>query len=257
MAVLIGTSGWQYRHWRDRFYPAKLAQKRWLEHYAERFDTVESNAAFYMLPKQETFSDWARRTPRDFVMAVKVNRYITHIKRLRDIDEPARRFTEHVRFLGAKLGPVLIQLPPNLRANLEGLAATIECLGSGIRIAVEFRHDSWFTDEARDLLVERGVALCLADRHSAPVTPLWRTTDWTYLRLHEGRAAPHPCYGRSSLRTWAERLREQWGQTADVYVYFNNDGRACALRDARIFAREAERAGLVPSKVPAEVVPVG
>jgi uncharacterized protein YecE (DUF72 family) len=257
VAVLIGTSGWQYKHWKDRFYPARLPQKKWLEHYADRFDTVESNAAFYMLPKPQTFEDWARRTPDSFVMAVKVNRYITHIRRLRDAEEPAKRFTDHVKCLGPKLGPVLVQLPPSLRANFDALASTLDSLGRDVRIAVEFRHASWFTEEARELLTRRGAALCMADRRSAPITPLWRTADWTYLRFHEGRASPHPCYGRTSLKTWAERLAAQWGRNSDVFVYFNNDGQGCALRDARSFAREVERVGLPASRVPREVVAVG
>ena len=173
MTVLIGTSGWMYRDWRERFYPKGVPQRVWLEHYAERFVTVESNNAFYMLPKPETFKSWAERTPDDFVMAVKVNRYITHIRRLRDCAEPAARFLEHCRHLGSKLGPILLQLPPNLKANLEDLGATLDALGPG-RVAVEFRHETWFTDETRAVLEERNVALCMADRDSRPISPTWR-----------------------------------------------------------------------------------
>ena len=255
--MLIGTSGWQYKHWRERFYPKGVAQSRWLEHYAERFQTVESNNAFYMLPKPETFKSWAERTPGDFCMAVKVSRYLTHIKRLREPAEPAARFLEHASHLGDKLGPVLLQLPPTLRADLAALDDTLERFGKSVSVAVEFRHETWFTPETRSLLEDHGAALCLADRWSRPVTPLWRTTDWTYLRFHEGKGAPHPCYGNSALRTWAERLSQCWGPDADVYVFFNNDGMGCALRDARVFARAVERAGMRPTRVPEETVPVG
>lgn len=255
--MLIGTSGWQYAHWRERFYPKGVAQKRWLEHYAERFQTVESNAAFYMLPKKETFANWAERTPEDFVMAVKVNRYITHIRRLRDVSEPTARFMEHARNLGDKLGPILLQLPPNLKADLDALDSTIEAMGRDARVAVEFRHQSWFTDECRAVLEQRQAALCLADRGSQPISPLWKTTPWTYLRFHEGNATPRPCYGRSALSTWVKRLAAKWGTDAEGYVYFNNDPEGCALRDARIFARDAERAGFAVTRIPPETIPVG
>ena len=257
MPVLIGTSGWMYRDWRHRFYPDGVAQKRWLEHYADRFDTVESNAAFYRLPERKTFEDWAQRTPRDFVWAVKMSRYLTHIRRLREPAEPVDRFLDRARGLGSKLGPVLLQLPPNLKADVDSLDETLRRLGKRVRVAVEFRHESWFTAETESLLGERGAALCLADRGSRPITPLWRTTDWGYLRLHEGSAAPHPCYGRAALQSWAERLAELWGRGAEIFVYFNNDTLGCALRDCRIFARAVERAGLESSRVPDEVVRAG
>jgi uncharacterized protein YecE (DUF72 family) len=255
--VLIGTSGWQYRDWRERFYPTGVPQRRWLEHYAERFRTVESNNAFYRLPAPETFEGWRARTPADFVMAVKVNRYITHIRRLRGAAQPVARFLEHARRLGPKLGPVLLQLPPNLKADIGSLAEVLGAFGEDVRVAVEFRHESWFSDETAELLAQRGAALCLADRHSGPVSATWRTADWGYLRFHEGAASPHPCYGRTALGSWARRVAEMWGPEADVFVYFNNDPGCCAVRDARAFARAAERVGLEPTRVPAEPVAVG
>jgi len=257
MPVLIGTSGWMYRDWRRRFYPDGVAQKRWLEHYAESFDTVESNSAFYRLPDKKTFEDWACRTPRDFVWAVKMSRYLTHIRRLRAPAEPVTRFLDHARGLGAKLGPVLLQLPPTLKADLDALDETLRRMGDRARVAVEFRHDSWFSDETEAVLRERRAALCLADRSSKPVTPLWRTTGWGYLRLHEGTASPHPCYGRAALATWAGRLAELWGPEADVFVYFNNDTRGCALANARSFASAVERSGLDPTRVPDRPVRAG
>jgi uncharacterized protein YecE (DUF72 family) len=250
MPVLIGTSGWQYDDWRGRFYPEGVAKKRWLEHYVEHFRTVESNNAFYRLPKPETFEDWAKRTPEDFVMAVKASRYLTHIKRLRDPAEPVARFQKHAAGLGSKLGPVLLQLPPTLKANLDALDETLECFDKSVRVAVEFRHESWFADETKSLLQRRRAALCLADRESKPVAPQWRTTDWGYLRFHIGAATPRPCYGRSALRTWANRLADTWGPNADIYVYFNNDHRCCAVRDARLFAAEVDKAALEPTRVP-------
>jgi uncharacterized protein YecE (DUF72 family) len=249
MTVWIGTSGWQYRDWRGRFYPPKLPVSGWLEAYAGAFATVESNAAFYRLPERRTFADWAARTPPDFVMAVKVSRYLTHIRRLREPAEAVARFVDRVAGLGDKVGPVLLQLPPQMRCDADRLDAALAEFPAELRVAVEFRHATWFVDEIRALLTERGAALCLADRRG-PLTPSWRTASWTYLRFHEGRAAPSPCYGRTALRTWAQRLADGWGPAADCFVYFNNDPRGCAPRDAARFARVVAAAGLDPTRVP-------
>jgi len=249
MTVWIGTSGWQYDHWRGPVYPRGLPQRTWLESYAARFATVESNNAFYRLPEKRIFEAWAERTPDDFVMAVKVSRYLTHIKRLRGPAEPVDRFVRRVRGLGLKLGPVLLQLPPQLACDRERLARTLDRFAPEFRVAVEFRHDSWFRDEIRDLLVDHGAALCLADRRGV-LGPLWRTADWTYLRLHGGRARPRPSYGDRALDAWADRLAAQWSPEEDCFVYFNNDHRAAAPRDAARFARRLRRAGLRPTRVP-------
>ena len=249
MGVLVGTSGWQYRHWRGLLYPDGLPQSRWLEYYAERFATVESNASFYRLPEASTFAAWAARTPPDFVMAVKASRYLTHIRRLRDPEEPVRRLLDRAGALGPKLGPILLQLPPDLKADPEALDRTLVCFPPEVRVAVEFRHPSWDTAEVRDLLAARRAALCLADSPHR-TTPFWRTADWTYLRLHEGRATPRPCYGRQALATWARRLAQAWEPDERIYVYFNNDPNGCAVRDARLFALAATRAGLHSTRVP-------
>lgn len=249
MTVWIGTSGWQYRDWRGRFYPPGMPVRTWLETYAARFATVESNNAFYRLPERRTFEEWAARTPDDFTMAVKVSRFLTHIKRLAEPDEPVARFLDRVAGLGSKLGPVLLQLPPQLRADTGRLQAALDQFPAEIRVAVEFRHASWFTDEVRQILTDRSVAICLADRRGA-LTPIWRTADWTYLRLHEGRSTPRPCYGRAALSSWAERLAGSWTADEDCFVYFNNDRWACAPRDAARFAGLARRAGLRPTRVP-------
>lgn len=250
MTVHIGTSGWHYDHWDGGFYPQGLPRRRWLEHYAARFGTVESNAAFYRLPKRETFASWAQQTPRDFIMAVKMSRYLTHIRRLRDPGEPVQRFLDMAAGLGTKLGPVLLQLPPNLKADPEGLGETLARLRPKVDVAVEFRHDSWFTDACLALLEEHGAALCLADRGSRPVAPVARTARWGYVRFHFGTGSPASCYGRSALESWAERVAGLWGPRSTVYAYFNNDTNRCALRDARTFHLACARAGLRPSRVP-------
>jgi uncharacterized protein YecE (DUF72 family) len=257
MPVLLGTSGWQYRDWRGRFYPERLAQARWLEHYAGQFATVESNNAFYRLPEPRTFAAWAARTPADFVMAVKASRFLTHYKRLRDPEEPVRRFLEHAGHLGAKLGPVLLQLPPSLRMDLGALRDTLQCFPPEVRVAVEPRHESWFTDATRALLTTQGAALCLADSPSRR-SPVWRTSGWSYLRFHEGTATPRPCYAEEALARWAEALAGAWDREERVYVYFNNDSGCCAVRDAARFARAVARAGLRPTRAPSpDAVRVG
>ena len=254
MTLYLGTSGWQYKHWRETFYPKTVPQKTWLEFYAERFQTVELNNSFYRLPPPQNFEAWRERTPDDFVIAVKASRYLTHIKRLKEPQQPVQVFLENAKPLKEKFGPVLVQLPPNLKIDLPSLDETLSeftRIRPDVRVAVEFRHASWWTDETRALLERHGAALCMADRNSRPISPIWRTADWTFLRFHEGTARPWPCYGRSSLETWAKRLASEWRSGADVFVYFNNDPRACALRDARVFAGAAQRAGLHPTRIPA------
>jgi uncharacterized protein YecE (DUF72 family) len=249
VTLWIGTSGWQYQHWRGAFYPKEVPQARWLEYYAERFDTVEVNNAFYRLPEAATFAEWARRTPDGFVAAIKASRYLTHIKRLREPEEPVNRLMERAQKLGAKLGPVLLQLPGTLRADTVLLNEALACFPKSVRVAFEPRHATWFTDDTAQVLARHDAALCLADT-PARRSPLWRTAGWGYLRFHEGRARPHPCYGKAALQSWAERVAELWPASADVFAYFNNDARACALRDARWFAAAGERAGLRPTRVP-------
>jgi len=249
VTVWIGTSGWQYDDWRGPVYPREIPQRAWLESYAERFATVESNNAFYRLPERRVFEAWAERSPDDFVMAVKVSRYLTHIKRLRDPEEPVERFVGRVRGLGRKLGPVLLQLPPQLRCDRDLLARTLDQFPEEFRVAVEFRHETWFTDDIRTLLTDRRAALCLADRRGV-LGPTWRTTDWTYLRFHQGRARPLPSYGDAALAGWATRLADGWAPDEDCFVYFNNDHHAAAPHDAARFAHQVERVGLRPSRTP-------
>ncbi|WP_404961617.1 DUF72 domain-containing protein [Streptomyces sp. 147326] len=237
MAVFVGTSGWQYRDWSGVLYPSDRPQRLWLEEYTRHFPTVELNNAFYRLPSPETFTQWRARTPPGFVMAVKASRFLTHVKRLADPAEPVRRLMEHAAPLGDRLGPVLLQLPPTLRADPAALDACLASFPTGTRIAVEPRHESWWTAEVRSVLVGRGAALCWADRRSRPVTPLWRTTDWGYVRFHEGRSQPAARYGRTALRSWASRIADTWPRDADVFAYFNNDAGGAAVADARSFGR--------------------
>jgi uncharacterized protein YecE (DUF72 family) len=255
MPVFVGTSGWQYRDWRTVLYPPGLPQRGWLEYYAERYATVENNGSFYRLPGRQTFAQWRARTPDGFVMAVKASRYLTHIRRLRDPAEPVERLLRAAAGLGDRLGPVLLQLPPNLPADLAALDGCLTQFarfgpvsGAGesatpVRVAVEPRHPSWWTEEIRELLTRHRAALCWADRLGHPITPLWRTADWGYLRLHEGTATPRPGYGRQALCDWARRTASTWADSDDVFVYFNNDHGGAAVRDAAAFAAIASRGG--------------
>ncbi|MFI5891336.1 DUF72 domain-containing protein [Actinoplanes sp. NPDC051513] len=245
---MVGTSGWQYRDWKGRLYPEKLAQRLWLEHYAKRFRTVEVNNAFYRLPERTTFEQWRERTPDDFVVAVKMSRYLTHVKRLREPEEPVRRFLERAAGLGDKLGPVLIQLPPTLKGDSALLDETLAQFSAKTKVVVEPRHQSWFTDETRAVLEKHRAALCWADRKGRPTGPLWKTTDWAYIRLHEGRAEPWPRYGRAALARWLERGNE----CSETYVYFNNDPGGAAVTDAAALIAMARRRGVEVSRSPAD-----
>ena len=239
----VGTSGWHYRDWRGAFYPPKLPARRWLEHYASRFDTVELNNTFYRLPTADAFRAWRDTVPDDFVFTVKASRYLTHYRRLRDPHEPVARLMAAVAGLEGKLGPILLQLPPDLRVDVDALAQVLDAFGERVRLVCEFRHESWYVDGVYDLLRERDVAVCLADRRNRH-TPLVRTASWGFVRMHEGTATPPPHYGRRALQHWVDRIGELWGAGADCFVYFNNDHGACAPRDAAAFVALARDAGV-------------
>ncbi len=260
MPLIVGTSGWQYRHWRGVLYPPGMPQRGWLEHYASQYATVENDGTFYRLPARETFADWRARTPPDFVMAIKASRYLTHVKRLKDPAEPVARLLAAASGLGQRLGPVLLQLPPNLTADPARLDACLAAfsaeagpagIANPVEVAVEPRHQSWWTDDTRIVLAGHRAALCLADRLGDPVTPLWRTADWGYLRLHEGTSRPWPRYGPKALRRWIDTLTRIWpDDKAAVYVYFNNDQCGGAIADAAEFADAARQAGRTVTRTP-------
>ncbi|MQY02619.1 DUF72 domain-containing protein [Actinomadura macrotermitis] len=249
MPMFVGTSGWQYDDWRGGLYPPGVAKKRWLERYAECFATTENNSAFYYPVGRKTFEGWRARTPDDFVMAVKAGRELTHKRRLKEPAELVAGMVEAARGLGDKLGPMLLQLPPSFRADAGRLDECLACFPKGVRVAVEPRHESWWSDRVRGVLEKHDAALCWADRQDKPVTPLWRTAGWGFLRFHEGTAEPWPIYDEGVLATWLEALGEPGG---DVFVYFNNDPGGAAVRNAVQFARRAEAAGWEVTRTPAE-----
>lgn len=211
---------------------------------------MEVNNAFYRLPEREIFARWRASTPDDFCVAVKVSRYLTHVKRLRDPAEPVARFLDRAAGLESKLGPVLLQLPPTLTADADVLAGALRRFPSAVRVAVEPRHPSWWSAPVRITLERHGAALCWADRGGRPVTPLWRTADFGYLRLHEGRAAPRPRYGSRALASWLSRVAATFSAKEAVYAYFNNDTGGAALADAAALALLARRTGWPVTRAP-------
>ncbi|MQY30841.1 DUF72 domain-containing protein [Nocardia aurantia] len=250
MTVWVGTSGWQYADWRGIFYPQGVAQRRWLNFYTQSFATVELNASFYRPVLRPAFEGWRERTPDDFRMAVKAGRALTHFRRLRDPDVPLERMIDAARGLGDKMGPLLIQLPPDLTAEPERLDAVLRLIPGDVRVVVEPRHDSWWTEEVRAVLAGHDVALCWADRLERPVTPLWRTAGFGYLRFHEGTARLRPRYHRTALGEWARRVAETWPAGEDVFVYFNNDPGGAAIHDAVRFAAAARATGMPVGRTP-------
>jgi uncharacterized protein YecE (DUF72 family) len=236
--IRIGCSGWSYDHWRGGFYPKSLSSGRWLDLYATRFDTVEVNATFYRLPRAATVARWAAATPEDFCFAVKASRYLTHVKRLRELPDGVARLLERIDPLIAsgKLGPTLWQLPGTFRRDDERLARALAALPPG-RHAFEFRDGSWFDDDVYALLRSHGVALVVADRDGLPPAPWVDTAGWWYLRFHHGRAGRRGNYSDAELRRWAERIRRASG---DVYAYFNNDWEGFAPENARTLRKLVE-----------------
>jgi uncharacterized protein YecE (DUF72 family) len=229
MRVRIGCSGWNYRHWKEPVYGGAPA-RRWLELYAQRFDTVEVNATFYRLPTRKAVAGWVEGTPDGFVFAVKASRYLTHIRRLRDLGPGLERFYACIEPLVGtpKLGPVLWQLPENFHRDDERLANALERLPRALH-CFEFRHASWFADDVYRLLREHGVALVIGDAPKRPFQTHERTTKWTFVRFHHGHRGRRGNYSETELREWARRVR-RWD--TDAWIYFNNDWEAFAVRNA-------------------------
>jgi uncharacterized protein YecE (DUF72 family) len=233
--VHIGCAGWVYPHWRERFYPEGVPQRRWLAYYAENFETVEINNTFYRLPKPSAVEGWVENSPPRFKFAVKVSRYMTHIKRMTMVEAGLKRFYEPLEALvdSGKLGPLLWQFPPNFHRDEGRLSEALSELPGG-RHAFEFRHESWFVDDVYSMLREHGVALVIGHERSRWVsTPPVRTTDWTYVRFHYGSQGRHGNYSDAEISTWARRIA-QWRRDTEVYAYFNNDWEGYAIRNANL-----------------------
>jgi uncharacterized protein YecE (DUF72 family) len=235
--VRVGCSGWNYRTWRDTFYPERLPARRWLEHYASVFDTVEVNTTFYRLPSRDAVAHWVEQVPQDFVFALKASRYLTHIKRLTAMQEGVGRYYERIEPLvqSPKLGPIVWQLPPNFKRDDERLAGALAALPPG-RHCFEFRHPTWFVDEVYELLRAHGAALVIGDRRGLDFQSHELTADWTLIRFHYGHRGRRGNYSSTEIREWAQRIHG-WRRRADVYAYFNNDWEVFAPRNALALRR--------------------
>ena len=232
--VLVGCSGWNYKHWRETVYPKGVPQRRWLEHYATLFETVEVNATFYRLPSRNTVEAWIETTPDDFVFSLKASRYLSHIKRLHGIAiaNGIARLSEGIQPLlkTPKMGPLLWQLPETFHRDDERLSEALEALPPW-RHCIEFRHESWFVPDVLALLREHGVALVIGDHPERPFQLHELTTGWTYIRLHHGSRGRRGNYSRAELETWKRRIAA-WRSEAEVFVYCNNDWEAFAVKNA-------------------------
>jgi len=227
----IGTSGWHYEHWRDKFYPEKLAKAKWLEFYAGHFDAVELNNSFYRLPSEDAFANWRDSSPANFTFAVKVSRFITHIKRLKDAGEAVEKFISRAAILGDKLGPLLYQLPPNMHRNDEVLESFLSTLPRGMKHVFEFRHQSWLEEGVLQILHKYKVGFCVFDMPSISC-PLIATADFAYIRFHGSAGLYSSCYSDEELASWAKRLANLARNLKAIYIYFNNDIEGFAVRNA-------------------------
>jgi len=228
--IRIGCSGWNYAHWRERIYPKGLPPKRWLAHYSTLFDTVEINNTFYRLPRISAVQGWVEQSPRDFLFAVKMSRYITHIRRLGGLEQGIPLFYSRIAPLARspKMGPVLWQLPPTFRRDDGRLAATLRALPRG-RHCFEFRHETWYAEDVYSLLREHGVALVIPDSPKYPFREIELTADWTFVRFHSGTRGRRGNYSESELREWAERIAGWRDAGIEVYAYYNNDWEGFAV----------------------------
>src|SRR5215204_2664855 len=241
--IRVGCSGWQYRDWRGGLYPEGLPTTRWLERYSEEFETVEVNSTFYRLASRDAVARWVDQTPPGFTFAAKASRYLTHVRRLRDIEQGIHRYYERIMPLveSDKLGPVVWQFPATFRNEgdaLERIATTLELVPAG-RHCFEFRHESWFAEPVYALLREHGAALVIGDHPKWPFQAHELTADWTLVRLHHGRRGRRGNYSESELDEWARRIA-QWRRRAEVFVYFNNDWEGFAVKNGLSLRRRLQ-----------------
>jgi uncharacterized protein YecE (DUF72 family) len=239
--ILIGTSGWSYKHWRGVFYPEALPASRWLSHYIRYFSSVEINGSFYGLPAEHSLTQWHDTVPEDFVFAIKASRYITHMKKLNQPQKALQQFMARAERLGDKLGPILFQLPPRWQLNLERLAAFLKALPRTHRYAMEFRDPSWWVPQVYELLARHGVAHCIFDLNGR-LSPVEVTADFAYVRLHGPDGPYQGQYGDAALAQWAETCRGWRREGRAVYCYFDNDQSGYAARDAQRLTAAVARA---------------
>ena len=228
---IVGTSGWHYDDWKGRFYPKGLSKSKWLEFFANQFSTVELNNTFYRLPSEKTFKNWYDSTPPEFIFAVKISRFITHIKRLNNTREALQSFMSRAALMKDKLGPVLYQLPPGLHRDDERLEAFLADLPKGYKHVLEFRHESWLIEEVYDILRRYHVGICVFDMPDLSC-PLLATADFAYIRFHGKDSLYSSYYSDEELADWAEKIEKLAQDLDTVYIYFNNDIQGFALKNA-------------------------
>ena len=232
LRLLVGTSGYNFPEWRGSFYPPTLASKKWLEYYAQQLGTVEINYTFYRMPNAKTVAGWNAATPESFIFVLKAPQRITHIARLRNIDEPLRAFLESIRKLNAKLGAVLFQLPPNYKKDLGRLGDLLTQFPTDVRAACEFRHASWWSDDVYELLRSTNTALCIADTE-AGTTPLVATADFGYIRLRDEG------YDEAGLRDWTAKVQALGSAWTEAFIFFKHEEKGLGPKLAREFLRLA------------------
>lgn len=235
--IWVGTSGWHYDHWRERFYPRELPKPKWLEFYSRSFATVELNNSFYHLPSEKAFASWRDSSPQSFAFAVKVSRFITHLKKLRDAEEPLTNFLSRAKLLEEKLGPLLYQLPPNLHRNEQLLESFLSMLPSRLSHVFEFRHQSWLVQEVFSLLRRYNIGFCIFDMPDF-ITPIEVTADFAYIRFHGSSMMYGGCYSDEELTDWAQRIAGLAQDVKAVYAYFNNDAEGFAVSNALTLMRK-------------------
>ncbi len=232
----IGTSGWHYEHWRGRFYPKDLPKAEWLKFYATHFTTVEINNSFYHLPSENAFANWHDSSPADFTFAVKVSRYITHVKRLRDTTDAVEKFISRAKGLKDKLGPLLYQLPSNMQRNDERLEAFLPTLPRGFKHVFELRDQSWLEDGVFELLRKYNAGFCIFDMPGANC-PLVATAGFAYIRFHGSAGLYASKYSDEELESWAKKVKKLAANLEAVYIYFNNDAEGFAVENAQTLSR--------------------
>jgi uncharacterized protein YecE (DUF72 family) len=226
----IGTSGWNYKHWKEIFYPSKIPVSKWLDFYADRFDTVEVNATFYRLPKPQTFDNWYQKTPENFLWAVKASKFITHTRRLKDSTEPLARLYNSVERLREKLGPLLFQLPPSLSFDRDIFLPFCDNLDRSYQHTLEVRHPSWIEADVFEILREYNIAFCISDTAGRYPYCEVISADFVYIRLHGSKKLYASEYSEEELREWAGKIRD-WNM--ETYLYFDNDFQGFAIKNAK------------------------
>jgi uncharacterized protein YecE (DUF72 family) len=230
----IGTSGWHYDHWRKIFYPKDLPKDKWFQFYQKEFDTVEINNTFYQLPKLKTVKSWKKQAASDFLYSIKMSRYATHLKRLKDPVTSTKKFFSRIKYLNGKAGCILHQLPPsfkNKQMNYKRLESYLKALPSDYKHVIEFRDDSWFDDQVYKLLTEYNCSLCLV---SAPDFPevFEITADFAYIRFHGRKSIYSSSYSKKALNKWSKQIKNLLKDSTEVFAYFNNDAKGYAVKNA-------------------------